>query len=399
MGRKSPYGLLPGIQRDKNGVYWATLEGEDAKLWRKRYPGKSLPRRKAKDQKAASIAQRRLSEDLKNGRDPNAKNPKVADWVRTCIERKRDLETSTATRYRSSLTWQIEPHPIGRMRLQQVMKRQVEEWVSILVIQKHQRYHDRTLDPYSIRNAFALLRMALNMAIDEEMITKNPCKGVKLPKPNDEEIQPLTPEQVGALFDLIDTLIEDKATHERRPHRNAALYHVATRCGLREGELRGLRWVDVDLKRRELHVRGQFEEEGRKDAKYSSHRTVPLSVDIVQVLTWHKKNQAEERALIGSHWNEAQLVFVSENGTPLNPSNMNSQLNRFLAKLKVSPIRFHDLRHTYAALNIAAGVDLYTLSRRMGHKSITVTADKYGHLYKGHAQDADALDRLLQRSA
>jgi integrase len=62
-------------------------------------------------------------------------------------------------------------------------------------------------------------------------------------------------------------------------------------------------------------------------------------------------------------------------------------------------LRFHHLRHTYAALSIAAGMDLYILSRRMGHSSITITADKYGHLYQGHSQDADALDRLLKRSA
>jgi integrase len=61
-------------------------------------------------------------------------------------------------------------------------------------------------------------------------------------------------------------------------------------------------------------------------------------------------------------------------------------------------IRFHDLRHTYAALSIAAGVDIFTLSRRMGHSSISVTADRYGHLYAGQVQDSDALERLLKRA-
>jgi integrase len=73
-------------------------------------------------------------------------------------------------------------------------------------------------------------------------------------------------------------------------------------------------------------------------------------------------------------------------------------LVRLLGKAGLPDLRFHDLRHTYAALSIAAGVDLYTLSRRMGHSSISVTADKYGHLYQGNTQDADALDRLLKRA-
>ena len=95
MGRKSQHSLPPGIQLDQHGVYWATLEGDDAKLWRERYPGRSLPRRKAPDLKAALKLQRSLTDDLRANRDPNANNPKIADWVQTCIDRKRKLAPST----------------------------------------------------------------------------------------------------------------------------------------------------------------------------------------------------------------------------------------------------------------------------------------------------------------
>jgi integrase len=97
-------------------------------------------------------------------------------------------------------------------------------------------------------------------------------------------------------------------------------------------------------------------------------------------------------------WNAANLVFCSEAGTPINPSNLNAQFDRLLKKAELPHVRFHHLRHTYAALNIAAGVYRSTLSRRMGHSSITVTADKYGHLYAGHTQDVEAIDRLLRRA-
>jgi integrase len=400
MGRKSQHNLPPGIQLDQHGAYWATLEGEDAKLWKARYPGTSLPRRKAAALKAALKLQRGLVEDLKANRDPNADNPKVSDWVRTCIDRKRDLAPGTALRYRSSLTWQIEPHRIGRLRILQVQQSHVEEWIDILIAQPHQRHDDRTLDPYSIRNAFALLRLAFNMAIPK-LITTNPCKGVKLPLPDDEEIRPLDPEQVYHFLQYLDTLIRDKATGQQRPHRNAALYHVAIRCGLREGELIGLRWSDIDLQRRELRVTTQIQKGARRKTKTGDRgrRTVPLSLDLVRVLEWHKKNQTEERAIAGEQWNTAGLVFCSEHGTPINPSNLNNQFDRFLRHAELPDLRFHHLRHTYAALNIAAGVDLYTLSRRMGHSSITITADKYGHLYQGQTQDANARDRPLQSSA
>src|SRR5581483_2455301 len=165
MGRKSAQGLPPGIQLDQHGVYWATLEGDDAKLWRARYPGRSRPRRKAGTLKEARTLQRALIEDLRVGRDPQAQNPKIADLVKAWIDGRQKLTTSTIERYRSSLKWQIEPHRIGRVRLAELKTDLVKEWIRDLKAQKHQRKTDQKLDPFTIRNAFALLRAALNAAI------------------------------------------------------------------------------------------------------------------------------------------------------------------------------------------------------------------------------------------
>jgi integrase len=130
-----------------------------------------------------------------------------------------------------------------------------------------------------------------------------------------------------------------------------------------------------------------------------AHRAIPLSAETVRILSWHKQNQADEQRISGKGWNAGDLVFCSEIGTPLNPKTIGDQFDALLRKAELPDVRFHDLRHTYAALSIAAGVDIFTLSRRMGHSTISVTADRYGHLYQGHSQDVDALDRLLQRSA
>lgn len=171
--------------------------------------------------------------------------------------------------------------------------------------------------------------------------------------------------------------------------------------GLRQGEIIGLRWVDVDFARKTLRVAGQIQHGERTKAKTKhSHRTMSLSPDLVAVLRAHRQNQTEERNVSAEGWNAAGLVFCSENGTPLNPGNLTRQLDTLLRRAELPDIRFHDLRHTYAALSIAAGVDIYRLSRLMGHSSITVTADRYGHLFdQGKQQAADALDRLLKRGA
>jgi integrase len=383
---------VPGIQLDQHGAFWATLEGEHAKLWRDRYPGRSLPRRKAKDLRQALKLQRQLVDDLKAVRDVNAENPRVAALVRRYIDQNRELAPSTVRRYDQSLAWQIAPNEIGRMRIQQVLKKQVEEWIDVLEVQKRQDDDTRTLAANTIDRAFALLRAAFNMAVEEGLLVKNPCTGVRLPRPDDEEVEPLTPEQVDTFLSLVDSL--DRG----RPHRNAALYHIAIRCGLRQGELIGLRWKDVDLGRRELRVSSQLQRGERIRPKRNARRALPLTSDLVRVLTWHKQNQAEERNVSADGWNAAGLVFCSERGTPISPRNLDRQFKALLKRAGLPNIRFHDLRHTYATLSIAAGVDVFTLSRRMGHSGIGVTSDRYGHLYQAQTQDADALDRLLRRA-
>ncbi len=93
-----------------------------------------------------------------------------------------------------------------------------------------------------------------------------------------------------------------------------------------------------------------------------ARRAVPLSADAVAALRWHLQNQAEARAIAGEGWNAAGLLFVSENGTPLGPSNVDRQFDALLKRANLPDIRFHDIRHTYAALSIAAGVDIYPLA-------------------------------------
>lgn len=179
-----------------------------------------------------------------------------------------------------------------------------------------------------------------------------------------------------------------------------------------------------------MKVGGQIQNKRRVNGKSKhAHRTVPVSADTAHALAAHLQNLAEEESLNGAGWNADGLLFVSENGTPLEHSNVWRTYTALLrwcglttscsncngsgrtskktdappcssceGRGVVAAFRFHDLRHTYAALSLAAGVDLFTLSRRMGHSSITVTADRYGHLFAGKTDDADKLDSLIRRA-
>lgn len=400
MGRKSAEGLPPGIHKAQHGAFWATLEGVDAKRWKERYPGRTLPRRKAATLKAAREVQRQLVKAIETGRDPQAQNPTVARYVETWIAQKLNLKTTTRNRYTLLLKYQIAPHRISKLRLRQIDHNQdaVREWLAALRIQT--RHGDaekppekrRLLDAFSIRNAYAVLRAALNTAESDNLIAKNPCgRGIDLPTPEDEEIHPLTPDQVTSLFGVLDTW------HKNESHRLRALYHIALRCGLRQGELIGLRLLDLNLKKRELYVRGQIQRGERTSTKGKRARTMILSADMMTMLHAHVNQLHEEQQLCGSDWNPEQLLFCTENGTAFHPDNLTRHFQSVLRRTKIPIVRFHDLRHTYASLSIAAGIDIHTLSRLMGHSSITVTANRYGHLYdESKQQAADLLDQFLK---
>ena len=194
-----------------------------------------------------------------------------------------------------------------------------------------------------------------------------------------EEIRPLTSEECGAFLEA------------SRGERLEALYMLAVHCGLREGELLALRWEDVDLEaakpallvRRTL-TRG---EDGRgwvvgASTKSGKGRRVRLTRPAVAVLKDHRKRQLEERLRLAGLWEDQDLVFPSETGSLLNPSNLrNRSFKRVKARSGVrEDLRFHDLRHTCATLLLREGVNAKVVSEMLGHASITITLNTYSHV-------------------
>jgi len=169
---------------------------------------------------------------------------------------------------------------------------------------------------------------------------------------------------------------------------------VAAYTGLREGELLGLRWCDVDLKKREIHVRHQLSRTGKlvEPKTPKAVRTVPLGKEMVRFLTRHR--------LASDFSTDEHLVFPSQDGTPLNQSNL---VNRgFRPALKkagldgLNPgIRFHDLRHFFASVMIDRGVSSVVLADVMGHRDSRTTERIYVHLFN-RRRTADQVRDAMQ---
>jgi integrase len=163
--------------------------------------------------------------------------------------------------------------------------------------------------------------------------------------------------------------------------------------GLRRGELRALRWSDVDLDTNLIHVRRSWDDvDGAIEPKSrAGMRTVPIATVLRSLLVEHRLRR-------GGHGDD--LVFGSADGRPFEPSSVRRRALTAWKRAELTAIGLHECRHTFASLMIAAGVNAKALSTFMGHASITITLDLYGHLFPGsEAEAAGLLDEYLRRAA
>jgi integrase len=172
--------------------------------------------------------------------------------------------------------------------------------------------------------------------------------------------------------------------------RLEALYVLAITTGLRQGELLGLRWQDVDLERRRLQLVRQLKTR-------QSRRAVLLPELAATALVDHRVRQAAEREQQGVYWEEHGLVFPNTVGKPLNPNNLRQRsFFPLLDRAGLPRIRFHDLRHSCATLLLSEGVHPKIVSDLLGHSQIGITLDLYSHVTATmQAVAAEAMGRLL----
>src|SRR5262249_21052998 len=224
---------------------------------------------------------------------------------------------------------------------------------------------------------------------------QNPATLVHPPRVQQNEIEILRENEVEAMLASLRT-------------RNALLCTiaiVALGSGLRRGELCALRWSNIDFDSRALRVEQSIEQTGaglRFKAPKTKHglRTMTLPVSVITELRAHWRTQNEQRLAFGvGRSTPDDLVFPAWNNQPLMPNTLSREWSRAVAAIGGRRISLHALRHTHASSLIAAGVDILTVSRRLGHANPTITLGVYGHLY-GNTLDhaAQAIDAMLSRA-
>lgn len=235
--------------------------------------------------------------------------------------------------------------------------------------------------PKYVLNMGATLHRALEVAVRWGLIPKNPAKLADRPKADRKPLDVPTPPQVLQFLEAV------------RDHRLHGLFVLLATAGLRLGEALGLQWADVNLDEGFLQVRHQLQWTDKpalvppKSAR--SRRRVELMPLAVDALRKHRARQAAERLKVGPAWQDLGLVFTTEIGTPLNPSNVrNRAFYPLLRQAGLPKVRLHDLRHFTASAMLQAGIHPRMVMEQLGHSQISVTLDLYSHLWPGAMKEA-----------
>jgi integrase len=293
------------------------------------------------------------------------------------------VTTRTEELYARAVRDYINPS-LGKIRLNKLAPADVSRMLQDLEV--------RGYSPATKRMARATLRRALRMAEQDGLLNRNVASIAEGPKLDHIEGRSLSPEQAKVFLRAV------------KGHRCEGAYVIALSLGLRRGEILGLSWSDIETAEGTvvLHVRRQLirDKSGIQlvDLKtVGSRRVLHLSRPVVEMLERHRTRQEAEELVVGKRWNnEHELIFTSNIGTPLDPEAFGRTVPKICKEAGLGHWSIHELRHSCASLLIAMEVPLEAVAEQLGHASIRVTKDVYGHLMpRSRARAAEAMRTIL----
>jgi integrase len=306
----------------------------------------------------------------------------IAEYLKEWLSTKAmEIRPKTHDQYLGVVARHINPI-IGQVKLKDLRPDQIQ----VL----YNRKLREGASPRTVKIIHSVLHCAFNHAVKMGLIGRNPADAVTKPRLRRKEMRVLDDNQARAFL-----------IHASKS-RNSALYHLAVTTGLRQAELFGLKWSDLDWETMRLQVQRQIQRvrggglifTEPKTAK--GRRVVVLGQSTKAVLQEHFKRQQLERQFAGDKWVETDLIFTSTIGTPIDHRNLFREFKDLLKEAGLPNIRFHDLRHTAATLMLQQNIHPKVVQERLGHSDISLTLNTYSHVLPGMQEEAaEKMDTLL----
>ncbi|MED4013651.1 site-specific integrase [Priestia aryabhattai] len=274
---------------------------------------------------------------------------------------------------------------LGHFKIQQMTPLHIQKFINELVNQNSYSEH-------TIHLIYRIISASLKKAKIINLLKDNPASGITLPKIRKKEMNVWSLEQVNHFIN------ESKKT--KRLTRCYIGFLIALLTGMRQGEIMGLRWKDIDMESQIIYIRQTLTQDA--EIKYgakndSSIRSIHISNKLISELKVYRKRVFAEKLLLGQEYNDFDLVICTQSGKPMIPRNFRKEFYNLTEKISLPKIRFHDLRHTHATILIQQNVNVKLISERLGHAEIGTTLDTYSHVLPNMQKIvSDELDKIIE---
>ena len=352
-----------------------------------------------KSQKEVRQKISKVSTELDEGIYLEPSKLSLSDWLDIWLkEYTFDKKYSTVKGYKAQIKKHIRPG-LGKDNLSQINPMLLQRFFNNLSLPDDE---GNVLSPKSIKNVHIILSGILQQAVENEMIAKNPCKKVKLPKVFKKDIVPLTDDQVKEFLKIVST-----------DEIYGTLLKVIVFTGLRLGEAMGLTWDCVDFEKGALNINKQLQRRPQKDGgstltsvKSGKPRMLRPAPFVMNLLKVRYTEQLMQKSRAGEAWigwnNEEEhkksLVFTNLDAGYITPKRVYLHFKSAAKEIGAPNARVHDLRHTYAVLSLQNGDDVKTVQENLGHASAAFTLDVYGHVSDKMKQDSAArMEEYIRR--
>ena len=360
-------------RKRKDGSYYEFWEGRVTTSYNPK-TGEQIQRTVTGDsQQAVIIRMKEIMFDIETD-EVMVKEEKPADavylssltlheWADMWIDGLVQVKASSVYVYKRDLELYIIPH-LGKKKLQEIEKSDIKRWIRIL--------SDSGLSPKTVKDLHGVLHKMLDDAVEEGKITNNPAHKCPLPKIETPELNHFDNEDLAAFLEAI------------QGHVHEQLYKLALFTGIRENEACGLCWDCVDFRNNRLLIKRQLWR-NRETGVYSllkpkddEVRTLIMPPTVVHILKEQQMKETEKQLAVGSKWERKGMVFSNPTGGYLSYRTVYDCFKRITRSIGLE-VRFHELRHAYAALALQGGDDIKTVQENLGHATPEFTMKVYAH--------------------